>query len=65
MINHEFQGVFQTKPMIAVKLSRKIQEIILGRTIKQGNTLRKVYIDKTENLCSVTLQELHYAVFKL
>ena len=49
-INIEFYGVFQTKSMVAFKLSKNLQEVILS---SKELFLRKVCIDKTENLCLV------------
>ena len=41
-INTEFHGKFQTKPMIAFKRSKNLQEIIGGYTFKQGNVFQKM-----------------------
>ena len=40
-LNAEFHGVFQTKPMIALKLSRNLEWVIGGHTVKQGKVFKK------------------------
>ena len=40
-INTEFDGVFQTKSMVAFKLSKNLQEIVGGHTVKQGNVFKR------------------------
>ena len=40
-INTEFHGVFQATPMIAFKRSQNLQEIIGGRTVKQGKVFKR------------------------
>ena len=43
-INTQFHAVFQTKPMIAFKCSKNLQEIVGGHSVKQGKVFKK-------NLC--------------
>lgn len=44
-INAEFHGKFLTKPMIAFKYNKSLQDVI-GR-----HPIKEVYKDKMENLC--------------
>ena len=43
-INTQFHAVFQTKPMIAFKCRKNLQEIVAGHSVKQGKVFKK-------NLC--------------
>ena len=43
-INTQFHAVFQTKPMIAFKCSKNLQEIVGDHSVKQGKVFKK-------NLC--------------
>ena len=40
-MNTEFQRVFKDTPMIALKRSKNLQEIIGDHTVKQGNVFKK------------------------
>ena len=62
-INTELHGVFQATPMIALKRSKNLQEIIRSHTVKQ-KFLRKISSDKMERLCLVVRRDHHYAVHK-
>ena len=62
-VNTGFREVFQVKPVIAFKRIENTPEIIGSHTIKQ-RFLRKVLMNKPENLCPVVWQEHHYALYK-
>ena len=59
-INTEFHGVFQTKPMIAFKLSKNLQEILGDHTVKQGIVFKKSLHRQNEKSvpCSLTRPSL-------
>ena len=63
-INTEFQGVFQTTPILAFKCGKNLQEIIEDHTVKQEKFFKKIWPPRSLTRPSLCCTQVHLWVNK-